>query len=437
MSSDRLVPRGRLSRLAHLAAAGTRLGTRKLRGSNESLSAADTARVLGDLRGLAAKFGQMAGYVDGVLPAAQRSTYGEALASLFQHAAPSPREHIESLVRSELGAYAHELFASFGEQPVASASIGQVHRARLHDGTDVAVKVQHPGIRNALQSDLANLGWLESLFGSYLGAGFNAHGVVEEFRERFLEELDYRKEATHQQKFHELFRDDPQILIPEVIFDRSSSRVLTTRWAQGLTLDEASLFPLKERKAWTETLWRFVFRSSLVGGLFNADPHPGNFFFQKDGVVTFIDFGCVQPFPQEQLAHALRAHEAAIHRNEKAFHDAGALMLNVQAGLHADLALSFMRQCFEPLFASPFRMTSSFVSDLVQQLQQSAFRARRMTTKQINPLPRGILFLNRLQFGFYSVLARLDAEVDYAAIERPILKEAMADPLLNPGAETR
>ncbi len=82
-------------------------------------------------------------------------------------------------------------------------------------------------------------------------------------------------------------------------------------------------------------------------------------------------------------------------------------------------------------------MTSSFVSDLVQQLQQSAFRARRMTTKQINPLPRGILFLNRLQFGFYSVLARLDAEVDYAAIERPILKEAMADPLLNPGAETR
>ncbi|HQF22937.1 MAG TPA: AarF/UbiB family protein, partial [Polyangiaceae bacterium] len=129
MSSDRLVPRGRLSRLAHLAAAGTRLGTRKLRGSNESLSAADTARVLGDLRGLAAKFGQMAGYVDGVLPAAQRSTYGEALASLFQHAAPSPREHIESLVRSELGAYAHELFASFGEQPVASASIGQVHRA--------------------------------------------------------------------------------------------------------------------------------------------------------------------------------------------------------------------------------------------------------------------------------------------------------------------
>jgi predicted unusual protein kinase regulating ubiquinone biosynthesis (AarF/ABC1/UbiB family) len=171
-------------------------------------------------------------------------------------------------------------------------------------------------------------------------------------------------------------------------------------------------------------MWRFVFRGSLVGGLFNADPHPGNFFFHEDGAVSFIDFGCIQPFPRNQHPHALVAHAASIDRDEEAFRRAGTLMLDVQPGLHADLAVGFMRQCFEPLFASPFRMTSQYVSSLVEQLRDSALHARHLQGDEINPLPEGVLFLNRLQFGFYSVLARLDVDVDYAAIERPILEEA-------------
>ncbi len=436
MTDTRLLPPGRLGRIARLAAVGARAGARRWRGGNEQDSALDTMRVLGNLRGLATKFGQMASYVDGVLAPAQRSTYGDAMAALFRAATASPQDAVRRVVEVELGAGVQSLFASWSPEPIASASIGQVHRASLHDGTEVAVKVQHPGIRKALESDLANVGLLEALFGSYLGTGFNASGVLAEARERFLEELDYLREAASHERFREIHGDDPRIRIPRVIADRSSGRVLTTELVTGLTLDQAALRPIAERRAWAETMWRFVFRGSLVGGLFNADPHPGNFFFQDGGAVAFIDFGCIQPFPEEQLPHAIVAHAAAIERDETAFHRAGSLMLDVQPGLHAELAVGFMRRCFEPLFASPFRMTSEYVASLVQQLQESALQARHLPAGQINPLPRGVLFLNRLQFGFYSVLARLDVDVDYAAIERPILAEARANTLASEGLLT-
>jgi predicted unusual protein kinase regulating ubiquinone biosynthesis (AarF/ABC1/UbiB family) len=424
MNDSRLLPPGRIGRIARLAAAGARLGAQRLRGGDETDSALHAVRVLGNLRGLATKVGQMASYVDGVLPAAQRDTYGAAMSALFRAAPASPPEAIRALVEDELGAPMDELFMHWSPDPIASASIGQVHRARLHDGTEVAVKVQHPGIRKALESDLANAGLLETLFGSYLGKGFNAAGVLAEARARFLEELDYALEARRQVQFAEIHHDDSRVRIPDVVLDRSSARVLTTHFVEGITLEEAALRAPQERRAWAETMWRFVFRGSLVGGLFNADPHPGNFFFHEDGAVSFIDFGCIQPFPRNQHPHALVAHAASIDRDEEAFRRAGTLMLDVQPGLHADLAVGFMRQCFEPLFASPFRMTSQYVSSLVEQLRDSALHARHLQGDEINPLPEGVLFLNRLQFGFYSVLARLDVDVDYAAIERPILEEA-------------
>ncbi len=424
MNEPRSLPPSRVGRIARLAAAGARIGAQRLRKHDEHDSARDAMTVLGNLRGLATKVGQMASYVDGVLPTEQRDTYGQAMSALFRAAPASPPEAIRSLIHRDLGRPVEELFAHFEPTPIASASIGQVHRATLHDGSEVAVKVQHPGIRRALESDLSNAGLLESMFGSYLGQGFNAAGVLAEARERFLEELDYEREAERQREFAQIHAGDDLVRIPKVIGDLSSARVLTTELVRGMSLDEAAQRSEDQRRAWGETLWRFVFRGSLVGGLFNADPHPGNFFFHEDGSVTFIDFGCIQPFPDGQLPHARRAHAAAIEGDEESFRRAGEVMLDVQPGLHADMAVGFMRQCFEPLFSSPFRMTSEYVGGLVAQLRESALQARSLENDQINPLPKGVLFLNRLQFGFYSVLARLDVAIDYAAVERPILEEA-------------
>jgi len=168
------------------------------------------------------------------------------------------------------------------------------------------------------------------------------------------------------------------------------------------------------------------FRGNLVGGMFNADPHPGNYLFQPDGHVAFLDFGCVQPLFEKQHRHAVVIHRAAVEGDEREFLREGARYLQVRPGRHEELALSFMRRCFDPIFDAPFHITRDYVASLVRGLRDSAVEARSLDLDDVAPLPAGTLFMNRLQFGFYSVLARLDVTVDYAAIERAFLPEAEA-----------
>jgi predicted unusual protein kinase regulating ubiquinone biosynthesis (AarF/ABC1/UbiB family) len=200
--------------------------------------------------------------------------------------------------------------------------------------------------------------------------------------------------------------------------------VLTTELATGKTLEEAAAEPEPLRRAYCETLWRFVFKGTLVSGKFNADPHPGNYIFHEDGRVTFLDFGCVQPLEGDRLMHARGMHFAALRRDDGAFAKHAARLLETRGGRYEKLAVAFSRRCFEPLFASPFRLTRAYAANLVHIARGLAREARSMKEGEFVPLPPGMLFMNRLQFGFYSVLARLDAEVDYAAVERAFLVEA-------------
>src|SRR5947209_936540 len=155
---ERRVPEGRLGRLARLAAMGVRTGAGMLVDREGKNGAKHAAEVLGTLRGLAAKVGQMASYVDGIVPEAQRGAYEASMKALFAAAPRSSASEVRAAIEEELGAPIDRLFASWNDDPLASASIGQVHVATLHDGRDVAVKVQHPGIAQAVESDLKNAG---------------------------------------------------------------------------------------------------------------------------------------------------------------------------------------------------------------------------------------------------------------------------------------
>ena len=423
MSSTRNVPSGRLSRIARLGFVGARLGASRVINRHDASTKA-AAEVLGTLRGLASKIGQMAGYVDGVVPEAHREMYESSMATLRSHAPTSRPGEIRALVEAELGEPIDVLFETWEHDPFASASIGQVHRAVLPDGREVAVKVQHPGIAKAVESDLSNAALLETLFTQLAGRNFHAGQLLEEAKARFREELDYGLEASRQAHFGRLFADDESIVVPKPIASHCSPRVLTAELVRGRTFEEAVQAETGEREAWAETLWRFVFRGNLVGGMFNADPHPGNYLFQPDGRVAFLDFGCVQPLLAKQHRHAVIIHRAAVERHDKKFYDEGVRYLEVRPGRHEELALGFMRRCFNPLFDRPYRITRGYVAALVEELRASAMEARKLDAKDIAPLPEGTLFMNRLQFGFYSVLARLDVNVDYAAIELAFLDEA-------------
>ena len=424
MSEEKKIPEGRFGRLARLSGLAARTGASLLFSKQGASAAVQAAEVLGNLRGIAAKVGQMASYVDGVVPEEHRESYETALRSLRSAAPRSSSAAIRAMIEHDLGAPVSDLFTAWDDVPVASASIGQVHRAELPGGREVAVKVQHPGIAAAVESDLQNAGILEGMAIAFGGRKLNAGAMLDEIKQRFREELDYTLEAERQRSFLALHRDDATIRIPAVISDRSSERVLTTEFARGITLEEAAESDPAARRAWAETLWRFVFKGNLIGGAFNADPHPGNYLFQPGGQITFLDFGCVQPIAGKRLLDAIAVHRAALAGDEAAFARASAVILETHGGLYEELSVSYSRRCFDPIFTRPYRITRPYVASLVQGVKDLAMKARTMKAEEIAPLPPGILFMNRLQFGFYSVLARLDVEVDYAAVEQAFMAEA-------------
>lgn len=425
LADDRKIPEGRMGRFVRLAGLGARTGASMLLAKGAESAAERAADVLGTLRGVAAKVGQMASYVDGVVPEGQREAYEAALRKLREQAPTSSSAEIRAQVEEDLGAPIAELFADWEDEPVASASIGQVHRARLLDGRVVAVKVQHPGIAAAVESDLENVGMLETMLGTFVPKGVNSRGVLEEVKTRFREELDYRLEAERQRQFAQIFAGDPQIRIPAVIAERSSLHVLTSEFVSGRRLEDVATASESERRAYAEALWRFVFKGNLVGGMFNADPHPGNYVFQDSGQIAFLDFGCVQPISAKRMAPARALHRAACAKNDADFATQVRAIMETRGGLYEELAIAYSRRCFEPLFASPYRITREYVRALVVEIGEMK---RAMFSKNGNfvPLPEGMLFMNRLQFGFYSVLARLDVEVDYAAVERAFTADTIA-----------
>jgi predicted unusual protein kinase regulating ubiquinone biosynthesis (AarF/ABC1/UbiB family) len=420
--ADRRVPQGRLSRLSRLAAAGARSGAGLLLSKSSDGAAAATAEALGTLRGLAAKVGQMASYVDGVVPEQHRAAYELAMGKLRAAAPSSSIAEVRALVEAELGGPIDQLFEAWDDVPVASASIGQVHRARVR-GVDVAVKVQHPGVARAIESDLENAGLVEQMVGVLGGRRFDSKGVLGVVKQRFREELDYRLEAERLRAFKALHAGEPLANVPAVVDDRSTKRVLTTEFVTGLGFEEACARSAAEREAWARTMWRFVFRSNLLGGMFNADPHPGNYIFQEGGKVTFIDFGCVQPISAANRKNAHAMHRAAIDRNEEAFFAAARGLIGTRPGRMEDLIFGYVRRTFRPLSESPFHITREYAASCVEGFKEMGAAARKLEDHEVTPVSPDLFFINRLQFGFYSVLARFDVEVDYASVEQSFFHE--------------
>lgn len=268
----------------------------ELRGEFELRSAEQVAEVLGGMKGALMKLGQMASYLDQGLPEPVR----EALAQLQSDAPPMSFELVEQMVYDELGAPPEEVFAEFERTSMASASIGQVHRAVTHDGQAVAVKVQYPGVDRAVSADLENTDLLFQLMGM-LFPGMDPKPIVSELRERLVEELDYGLEARNQQLFADAYEGHPFIHIPAVRHDLSTRRVLTTELAEGARFAEVIEWSEEERQLAAECLYRFAFGGIYQLHAFNGDPHPGNYLFRPGGQITFLDFGLCKLFTPAEV----------------------------------------------------------------------------------------------------------------------------------------
>jgi predicted unusual protein kinase regulating ubiquinone biosynthesis (AarF/ABC1/UbiB family) len=259
-------------------------------------TAEQVAEALGHMKGALMKIGQMASYLDQGLPEPIR----EQLAQLQADAPPMAAELAAEVVERELGAPPSDIFDTWDPVPFAAASIGQVHRAITKDGRAVAVKVQYPGVDEAIEADLANAGMLVQIIGMVF-PGVEPEPIVEELKVRLREELDYVLEAANQRLFEAYYRDHPFISVPPVVDELSSKRVLTTELAEGARFDELLTWAQSEKDLAAETIYRFVFGSLYRLGAFNGDPHPGNYLFNPGGRVTFLDFGLVKRFTPDEL----------------------------------------------------------------------------------------------------------------------------------------
>jgi predicted unusual protein kinase regulating ubiquinone biosynthesis (AarF/ABC1/UbiB family) len=340
MSDDSKIPKGRVRRSAKLGSivgvqgaryAGTKATNvaRSEEGSKEKLeqrhleTAMKMVGALGQMKGAAMKLGQFASFIDTeFLPDEYREIYQEQLAKLRTDAPSMPWEKVVKVLEEEYeGEPLSEMFADFEEEAFAAASIGQVHRAELLDGRRVAVKIQYPGIAEALDADLRNMGTLVRLARA-LAPGLDAKAIAGEIRERMMEELDYEYEAQNQRSFARAYRDHPFIYVPEVITRLSRRRVLVTELVEGIGFEEIKELPDDQRSRFGEIVYRGSFGSIYHLQHFNADPHPGNYILMPDGRVAFLDFGMTKKLDREQIVLEQRVIDAAIRAEPEALREA-------------------------------------------------------------------------------------------------------------------
>ncbi|HJS42848.1 MAG TPA: AarF/ABC1/UbiB kinase family protein [Gemmatimonadales bacterium] len=256
------------------------------------------------------KLGQLLSSRSDLLPA----TYIDALSRLQDDVAPFPFEQVEQIVTEELGVRISKAFAEFEREPVAAASLGQVHRAILREGQPVVVKVQRPNIREQMLEDLEALAEIAAVLdrGTKIGKRFHFSGMIEEFRKTLLAELDYRREANHLTTLADNLSDFERIVVPRPVPDYSTARVITMDFIPGSKINSLSPVALLEVDGdeLAEQLFRAYLKQTFIDGFFHADPHPGNVFITPDGRLALLDLGMVArlaPRLQEQLLQIVLA----------------------------------------------------------------------------------------------------------------------------------
>jgi predicted unusual protein kinase regulating ubiquinone biosynthesis (AarF/ABC1/UbiB family) len=337
MAKDR-IPTSRIARstkVGRLAATQTakQLGTRatNVARSEEGKTAALERRhiesaeqivaALGTMKGAAMKLGQVMSFLDvGLVPEEYREEFQRKLGELRDSAPKVRFSDMKKVIEKDLGERLSDVFADFDETPIAAASIGQVYRATLDDGRDVAVKVQYPGVAQAVRADMQNLGMILRLM-KRIAPGLDVKATAEEIRSRIHEELDYELEASNQRALARIFRGHPFIYVPEVISGLSRERVLVSEFvADGKGFDDVKEMPQAVRDRVGEITFRFYFGCMYRHAQFSGDPHPGNFLLLPDERIAFLDFGLFKVMPRELIDIELECQRAGHEGDAERLH---------------------------------------------------------------------------------------------------------------------
>ncbi len=277
--------------------------------------------VLGTMKGAAMKLGQVMSFLDvGLVAEEHRDEFQRELAKLRDAAPTVSFRQMKRVIEEDLEEPISEVFASFDEEPIAAASIGQVYRAKLKDGRDVAVKVQYPGVATAVRADMQNLDMIMRLL-KRMTPGMDVKAITEEIKERIVEELDYELEAQNQRSLARIFAGHPFIVVPEVVGSLSREHVMVSEFVSGVGFEELKTRPQAERDRIGEIVFRFFLGCLYRHRQFSGDPHPGNFLLLDDGRVAFLDFGLFKRMDAEPVELELACQRAVAEGDAAKLHE--------------------------------------------------------------------------------------------------------------------
>jgi predicted unusual protein kinase regulating ubiquinone biosynthesis (AarF/ABC1/UbiB family) len=430
------LPRKAVARTAKLAAlplgyAGrTALGLGKRIGgaSAESVltevqqrTAEQLFRTLGDLKGGAMKFGQAMSIFEAALPEEIAAPYREQLTRLQDSAPPMPTMTVREILTRELGPDWKDHLTWFDAEPAAAASIGQVHRGTWSDGREVAVKVQYPGSAEALTSDLRQLSRVARGLGP-LVPGLDIRALIAEVQARAIEELDYQLEAEAQRAFAAEFRDDHDIVVPDVV--QESGTVLVTEWMEstGSLARVIREGTQEERDHYGHLFIRFLMDAPRRTGLLHADPHPGNFRTLpaadgSPGRLGVLDYGAVARLPDRQLPRSLGAliRIALMEDYDQlvmALRDEGFVRDRIR--IDAEQLRAYLGPFLEPASVEEFQFSRSWMQQQFRRINDPRGDAYAAMLR-LN-LPPAYMLIHRTFAGGVGVLSQLEAKVPFRAV---------------------
>lgn len=370
--------------------------------------AEDLMQAIGSLKGPLMKVGQILSTIPEALP----PEYAQAMQQLQSNAPPMGWPFVRRRMRAELGEDWESNFKKFEREAAAAASLGQVHKAITNNGINVACKLQYPDMQSAITADLNQLKLIFSLYESYDKA-IKTKNIYDELKARLNEELDYELESRHQKLYTEILKDEPNVHVPKIIDDLSTSRLLTSEWAEGekiLNFKEASLetrntIAMNMFRAWYVPLYHY--------GIIHGDPHLGNYTIRKDLSINLLDFGCVRVFRPEFVGGVIDLYHALLKDDEAlavhAFETWGFKDLKKE---QIDILTIWARFLYGPLMDDKVRKIGEtnggvYGKETAQQVHQLLRENGGVT------VPREFVFMDRAALGLGSVFIHMKAEINW------------------------
>jgi predicted unusual protein kinase regulating ubiquinone biosynthesis (AarF/ABC1/UbiB family) len=387
--------------------------------TNRASHAEDLKLILGGLKGPLMKVAQILSTIPDALPA----EYAAQLSELQANAPAMGWNFVRRRMASELGPDWQSRFAGFGQTAAAAASLGQVHRARLPDGTDVACKLQYPDMPSTVEADLRQLKLAMAVY-RRMDSSIQQDDVYAELAVRLREELDYKREAAHIKLYELMLASTPQVHVPQTVPDYCTTRLLTMTWLDGRALmrrlEEDP--PQQERNEIAEALFRAWYVPFYRYGVIHGDPHLGNYQVRPDGTVNLFDYGAIRIFPAMFVRGVIDLFEAIRDNDDEKAHHAYTVWGFTDITREKLAVLNqWARFLYEPLMQDRVRRIQESDDPLYGRAVAEQVHAGLQRTGGVRP-PREFVLMDRSAIGLGSVFLRLKAELNWSRLFNELIE---------------